>query len=340
MGLKFYNLSMLSTQKRRIGVLRGGPSPEYEFSLATGKNILKQMPEEYIPVDIFVSKDGAWHEGGFEKSPGRILGSVDAVVNAMHGSYGEDGTVQKILDQFGTPYTGSGAVPSAISMNKILTKKVLERHDVRTPLYVSIAKSDALNDMNATVERIFTNLPFPLVIKPATGGSSVGLSVVNTKNDISTALHKALAYGEYVLAEEFIDGKEATCGVIDDFRNKSTYVLMPVEVVLPSSHKQNIFDYESKSAYAHPLNTPGNFTEAEKREIERVSELVHLALGLRHYSRLDFRVHPKRGAYCLEVNTLPDLSEKSSFVKSLESVGSNIKDFLSHLIQKTLHHRS
>jgi D-alanine-D-alanine ligase len=331
---------MLSTQRHRIGVLRGGPSREYDFSLATGKNILRNMPEEFIPVDIFVSKDGLWHEGGFEKTPGRILGSVDAVVNAMHGSYGEDGTVQKILDQFGTPYTGSPAVPSAVSMNKILTKKILERYGVRTPLYVSISKAEALDDMNETVERVFRSIPFPLVVKPAQSGSSLGLSLVYSKADISNALHKAFSYGDTLLAEEYIDGKEATCGVIDDFRQKSTYVLLPVEVVVQTEGKEKVFDNASKYGYTHALNTPGNFSDTEKSEIERISELVHMAMGLRHYSRSDFRVHPKRGVYCLEVNSLPDLSEKSSFVKSLESVGSNIKDFLGHLIHKTLNKRS
>lgn len=327
---------MLSSQKHRIGVLRGGPSPEYETSLLTGKNILRNMPEQYIPVDIFVSKDGVWHEGGFERSPDKVLRSVDAVVNAMHGSYGEDGTVQKILDQFGTPYTGSSAVPSAVSMNKILTKKVLERHGIKTPLYVSIEKQTVLTDINSAVEQIFNILPFPLIIKPAQGGSSLGLSLVFSKSEIAPAIHKALQYGHSVLAEEFIDGKEATCGVIDDFRSKSTYVLLPVEVAVPIEQKKHVYESDAKLGYSYDLRIPSNFQESEKREIEKLSELVHLALGLRHYSRSDFRVHPKRGVYCLEVNALPDLSEKSSFVKSLESVGSNIKDFLSHLIHKTL----
>src|SRR6185436_14653347 len=114
---------MLASHKIRVGVLRGGPSPEYKVSLETGRSVLENLPEEhYTPVDIFISRDGVWHEAGLPVRPEKILKKVDVVWNALHGAYGEDGEVQKLLDQLGTLYTGSGALSSAMGMNKITSK--------------------------------------------------------------------------------------------------------------------------------------------------------------------------------------------------------------------------
>lgn len=327
----------IAPHKKRIGVLRGGPSPLYDVSIQTGKNILANMPEQFIPVDIFVSKNGVWHEGGFEKSPARVLQSVDAVVNALHGKYGEDGTVQKILDDLRVSYTGSRSLPSAVSMNKVLTKKIFEKNGIKTPLYHSVLQDEFEADAPNIIDTIFRTLTFPLVVKPAKGGSSLGLTLARTKFDIEKAIKNALEYSDSVLIEEYIAGKEATCGVIEDFRNELHYVMLPVEIVLPQKDLVGVYDHMGKfgeQPFAHVI--PGNFTDFEKREIERISRIAHAALGLSHYSRADFRVHPKRGVYCLEVNSLPDLSERSTFVKGLEAVGSNIKEFISHTLNKIL----
>jgi D-alanine-D-alanine ligase len=137
------------------------------------------------------------------------------------------------------------------------------------------------------------------------------------------------------MVEEYISGKEATCGIIEDFRNAPFYSLLPVEI---TCQKNKYFhDYNSKYENLESrYRVPGNFTENEKEQIQETAGLVHKILGLRHYSRSDFIIHPKRGLFCLEVNTLPELTHRSSFVKSLEAVGGNIKEFLSHLLSKTL----
>lgn len=320
---------MSFAQKIRVGVLRGGPSDEYDVSLNTGQTILANLPDEYLPIDIFVSKQGIWHTSGLEKEPAKILKMVDVVVNAMHGSYGEDGTVQKILDCFGVPYTGSDAVASALGMNKIMAKNIFLKNGLKTPSFLTV-----LDNSEKTVGTINENLLFPLIIKPVNSGSSIGVTVVKNTDQIKKALEDALKFSAKVLVEEFIDGRETTCGVIEDFRGSPIYTLLPVEVL---KSKNNFFDQNAKYVeLGSPYKVPGDFSLEDKKRIQETAALVHQILGLRHYSRSDFILHPKRGLFVLEVNTLPEITHRSAFIKSLEAVGCNIKEFLSNLLKKTL----
>lgn len=327
---------IIAPSKKRIGVLRGGPSPEYEVSLNTGKFVLqnlKDLPgDQYEPVDIFVSKSGVWHEYGYEKTPEKIVKKLDGVWNAMHGTYGEDGTLQRTLEALGTPYTGSGVLASSAGMNKILTKRLFGKFCIKTPSYIVVNKEE---QFHTAVDKIFNEIPFPIVLKPANSGSSLGVFVCFNRSQLVEALHKVFAYSPNVIAEEFIQGKEATCGVVQDYRNQNVYGLLPVEVILPKN--RTFYDYRAKyEDRGKEYLSPGNFSTEEMQNLKDLAVLIHTSLGLRHYSRSDFIVHPKRGVYALEVNTLPALSEKSSFVKSLEAVGSNIKEFLQHTLDKAL----
>lgn len=310
----------------RIGVLRGGPSLEYDVSLKSGANVLKNLLETHVPLDIFISKDGKWHVNGLERAPERILKNVDVIFNALHGAFGEDGQVQELLNRHGVAYTGSGRMESALAMNKWLTKELAQEVGIKTPIAMQVKETDALGEK---AKEIFSSMPHPLIVKPRNGGSSLGVYKVDSYTELLDALEKVLAEHKSAVVEEFIPGKEASCGVIDNFRGLETYSLPPVEIVPP---KGKMFDYESKYNGQSNEICPGNFTAAEKKEIERVSKLIHERLGLRHYSRSDFIVHPKRGVYFLEVNTLPGLTEESLLPKSLKAVGSSIKEFLHHVL--------
>lgn len=321
---------MSFAHKTRIGVLRGGPSPEYEVSLNTGKSILSNLPEGYEPVDIFISKNGVWHEKGFEKTPGSILKRVDMIINGLHGKYGEDGEVQKILDSFGVPYTGPRALAAAISMNKLTSKNIFKRHGLKTPASVALSLE---NISRRSIRDAYESIPAPFVVKPISAGSSVGVFIVSSLPDLEDAILSSLEYSPAVIIEEFIRGKEATCGVIDDFRGQKHYALLPVEI----KHKNEFFDYDAKySDNGAEEICPGNFSQSEADIIKEAAILAHNSLGLSYYSRSDFIVHPKRGVYVLETNSLPGLTEKSLIPKSLVAVGSNLKEFISHLVDKTL----
>jgi D-alanine-D-alanine ligase len=319
----------------KIGVIRGGPSTEYDVSLLSGAHILEILSETHRPIDIFISQDGAWHINGIEKSPAQILKNVDVVWNAMHGEYGEDGKIQEFLYHHGVPFNGSEKYPSSLAMNKYLTKEHLKQIGIKTPTYALVRQND---DLKNRAREIFDTIPGPLIVKPVRGGSSLGIRVVKTYVELYSALYDILSERSDALVEELISGKEATVGVIDDFRNSSIYALPPVEIRYggEKSGDINFFDYESKYSGESEEICPGNFSEKEKREMEILSKLVHKHLGLRHYSRSDFIVSPKRGVYFLEVNTLPGMTKNSLFPLSLKAVGASVKDFVHHVLLKML----
>ena len=322
--------------KKRVGVLRGGPSSEHEVSLKTGKSVIDSLSEgvladRYQVLDIYIDKNGVWHYLGAPITPEKTFRKVDVIFNALHGAYGEDGTVQKILDQFAIPYTGSTALASAVGMNKVLSKKIYKNFNLKTPLYKTISKDD---NFSAAIIDLFKTFPMPVVVKPVSGGSSVGTAIAKTVADLEAAVGDALKYSHKALIEEFIAGKEATCGVVDDFRGEPVYMLLPVEIRKPSDSA--FFDYNAKYSGQSQEICPGNFTPDEKEMIQKMARNAHEALGLRHYSRSDFIIHPKRGIYLLETNTLPGLTGESLLPKSLKAVGCSLPDFLDHLIKLAL----
>lgn len=314
--------------KIRVGVLRGGPSNEYEVSLQTGSTVLKNLsPERYSLRDIFIDRSGIWHVHGRPVLPHDALTHVDVAVNALHGYYGEDGKIQHILETHGIPFTGSGSFASAIGMNKRFSKDVYKKEKLKTPQSLLL---DSLQDVSNAAHKVFQKFPLPVVVKPVSGGSSVGVNLVKGFPELEEAIARAFEHGESVLIEEFIKGIEATCGVIDGYREQDHYALPPIEI---RPHGKGIFDYDAKYKGQSEEIVPGNFTIEEKREIERLAILAHKALEMRHYSRSDFIIHPKRGIFILETNSLPGLTEESLLPKALHSVGSSISHFLDHIIE-------
>ena len=198
-----------------VGVLRGGPSAEYEVSLRTGQAVLDNLPSAYEGRDILIDKNGVWHWQGLPAYPQELLPRLDVVFNALHGEYGEDGRVQSLLDTLGTPYTGSRTFASAVAMKKAMAKEVLARAGLKTPFGLVVS---AENDEAAAARLVFAKVGPPWVVKPADRGSSVGVSLVRHFADLPAAIDRARQVSPQVLAEEYIAGKEITCGVLDEFR--------------------------------------------------------------------------------------------------------------------------
>lgn len=325
--------------KHTIGVLRGGPSNEYDVSLNSGATVLSALYEKlghlYQARDILIDKEGKWHMDGVPFSPEDISTKIDVAFNALHGSYGEDGKVQAFLETHGMPFTGSGALASAVGMNKILSKKIFADHGIKSPYWVEVPSESVRSNNDALSKKIFMTFVLPAVVKPASSGSSVGVSIVRTHPELFHALSLAAEHGDSIIIEEYIPGVEATCGVIEGFRGHELYALPPVEI-RPHS---GFFDYDAKYAGKSQEIVPATFSEALKKDLEALAQRVHLALGLRHYSRSDFIIHPRRGIYVLETNTLPGLTQESLVPKALRAVGSDVHELVEHLIHLALHRK-
>ncbi len=284
-------------QSLRIGVLRGGPSQEYENSLATGAQVLNILSETHRPVDIFISRDGTWHVGGVRKSPDKILKQVDVVFNALHGQFGEDGGIQHILNHHGIPYTSS--YHSALVLNKRLAKEKAKENGIKTPVWMVVRFTDSIENR---AQEIWNSIPHPLVIKPTSFGED--FLVADSFGDFYSNLDSLLTNYSSALVEEYIPGQAVSCFVVPQFRGQSLYNFPPV----------------------------GNWSKDEKITIENSARKMHSVLGLNHFSESQFVVSPKRGVYFLEIRTTPKLHEKSEIRLALEDVGSSLKDLVHHLI--------
>ncbi len=325
--------------KIKVGVLRGGVGNEYDISIKTGGNVLKYLPSKYKGYDILITKDGTWHIDGVEIKPVELTKRVDVIFNALHGEYGEDGKVQQELNILGIPYTGSTSFSSAISMNKILSKEYFKDIDIKTPMS-QIIKIDFENsgaeNMEEKVLSLFRLFPQPVIVKPVSSGSSVGVYKAGSYGELLDAIKKVSKISNTIMIEEYIDGREATCGVVESFRGEKFYAFPPTEIRIPSEYQ--FFNFEAKYNGDTAEICPGNFNKKEKDYLIKTAISAHKILGLRHYSRSDF-ILSKRGIYLLETNTLPGLTEESLLPKSLEVVGSNMPEFLEHVITLAIDNR-
>lgn len=319
--------------KVRVGVLRGGPSSEYDVSLKTGATVMRHLPDHYYTEDIVISRDGLWHKDGLEISPHHVLSHVDVVFNALHGHYGEDGKIQHLLETHHIPFTGSGSIASALGMNKALSKEVFVKEGIKTPQCFVLTHSPEEFDEEELLQLFRTFSP-PVVVKPVSGGSSVGMSLVKIFSVFKDALTHAFSHSDKVMIEEYIPGIEATVGVVEKYRDKDLYALPPIEI-RPHAGR-SFYDYEAKYQGMSDKIVPGNFSHKDKQELEGLAQKVHEILGLRHYSRTDFIVSPRRGIYVLEVNTLPGFTDESSIPKALHAVGASMSHFLDHVVQLAL----
>lgn len=314
-------------QKTRVAVLRGGPSEEFDVSLKTGESVLRAINRDrYEPIDIVITKGGEWLLRGMVRDPRDIFNQVDLVFVALHGAFGEDGQVQRMMDSMGVKYTGSRAFSSALAMNKVLTKDHLANSDVTMAQHMVVGK-DVKDNIPGTVAAISSLFGPRYIVKPISSGSSHGTLFAESPLMLERALSTALSTYDQVIVEEYIEGKEATCGVVENFRDQKHYALPPIEI----ERDTPVWGYEAKYDGSVSEICPGRFSHEDKVEIERLALLVHETMGLAHYSRSDFIVTPQ-GIYFLEVNTLPGMTPTSLLPKALDAVGCTYEDFIEHLL--------
>ena len=315
---------------KRVAVLRGGPSSEYEVSLRSGAAVLAALRElDYEYKDITITKSGEWLESGIVRSPEKALEAVDVVFIALHGEFGEDGQVQRIIQRLKLPFTGSNAFSSAVAFNKELTKETLRDHDIKMAKHRRVNRQGTPN-LSTEVEMIISELGSELFIKPIGAGSSVGARYIPHADALYIALKELLPEHGTLLVEEFIRGREATVGVLQNYRDQDIYVLPSIEIVPPGGSP--FFSYEVKYNGTTQEICPGRFSYEEKSKLSDAATIVHKALHCEHYSRSDFIV--KDGdVYFLEINTLPGLTSESLFPKAAQAVGLDFKQLVQHLVE-------
>jgi len=267
---------------------------------------------------------------GMPAEPARIVEKVDVVFNALHGAYGEDGAVQRLLETHRVPYTGTDALGSALGMRKHLAKQALGAvPGIYQAPHVVLGRRDCSED---ALRRVLETLHAPLVVKPADGGSSFGVTLVSSFDELLYGVLSAFEYTESVLVEEYVQGREITVGVVEGFRHETLYALPPV-LITPTKHA--LFNYDEKYAGHAREICPAPLPREVTAALLTAARTVHTTLGLRDYSRSDFIVAPN-GIYFIEVNTLPGLTEHSLVPKALFAVGASMPHFLTHVLERAL----
>ncbi len=304
----------MALTNKKIGVLLGGLSSEREVSIASGTAILKALQEKgYHAVAVDVGRDVAEkiHEQG-----------IEAAFIALHGKFGEDGAIQGLLEVMGIPYTGSGILASALGMNKTVSKQVFRSQGLLVGPYEVISAGSA-----DEAHSIVTHLRYPVVIKPNAEGSSVGVSLVFKEEEITAAVELAFKYGDEVLIEKFIKGKEVQVGILGD------RALGAIEIV----PKRAFYDYAAK--YEKGMSDhffPARIPDADYQRTLEAGMAAHRAIGCRGYSRVDFIVDENGAPHILEVNTLPGMTATSLLPDIAKGVGISFPDLVEEILRLAL----
>lgn len=300
---------------KRVGVLLGGLSAEQEISRLTGAGVNQALHERgYAVTPIEVDATGAWI--------GRVR-EIDVAFIALHGKFGEDGTVQSVLELLGVPYTGSGVLASALAMNKPMAKRVWQTYGLPTPAWQIIEKEKP--------EPL--TLPYPVVVKPATEGSSVGVSIVRSQETWHGSLAEAFRYDPQALVETYIPGKEVTVGILGE------RALGAMEVIAKGEfHSYDVKYTAGREEFILPAPLPPPLYE----RVLQIALTAHVALGCSGYSRVDTRINDAGEIFLLEVNSLPGFTALSYLPRIAAAVGLDYGDLVEAILQRaTLHiHRS
>ncbi|MDD4980409.1 MAG: D-alanine--D-alanine ligase [Candidatus Omnitrophica bacterium] len=288
----------------RIGVLMGGPSTEREISLKSGQAVCDSLSKLGFKVAaIDIKTDNI-------KKNTRLIKSyrIGLAFVALHGRFGEDGQIQELLDSLKIPYTGSGAMASCLAMDKITSRKIFEAHGLYVPRY----KVEDRFSYNRNWKMHNMALSLPLVVKPATHGSSIGLSIIDTKSQLDKAVGEAFSFDEKVIIEEYIEGRELTVGILEE-------KALPVIEIVP---KKRFFDYQAKyQAGMTEYIIPAKLQNALSKKIQEAALCAHKLLGCFGCSRVDMILSEDNMPFILEINTIPGLTQTSLLPKAARIVG-------------------
>lgn len=321
-------------KRRSVAVLMGGPSHEHEVSIQSGKNVVKALDRtKYDVKQVYISKKGEW-----DTDIKDVAKVADVAFIAMHGAYGEDGTVQALLEAEKIPFTGSNAATSALAMNKYLALRTFQDHGFIVPHSFLIAREEWLKFGEKLFERARHYAGYPFVVKPNASGSSVAVHMVKSPEEFANAMEDVFAHARHALIQSYVRGREVTCGVLDHGFPESAFALLPTEIVPRRSH---FFDYEEKYSAegAHEI-TPARFPAPVLQYLQRLAVSLHKILRCRGFSRSDFIVDEHGHMVILEINTIPGLTEQSLVPKAALAHGISFPALVELLIEGAFRARS
>jgi len=298
----------------RIGVLGGGVSTERDISLISSHETCEALIKKGLDVvfiDILTKEENKVRE--FISSS-----DIDLAFIALHGEFGEDGRIQEILEELDIAYTGSGPKASALAMNKAHSKRIFKAKGIPTPNFTVLSKK----------EDIPAEIKYPLVVKPCSSGSSIGVSIVRGQGNLRDALDLAFSHSSGVILEDYIEGRELTVGILEE------EPLAVVEIV----PKKGYFDFDAKYSHgASEFIAPAQLNNEVEREVRSVGLAAHRVLGCRHFSRADIRLNKDNLPFVLEVNSIPGLTSHSLLPLSAGVCGIDFSELIFKMAELTLH---
>ena len=320
----------MRSRRLRVLVLSGGPSSEHEVSLHSARLVLKNLDRrKYEPSLVKIEKNGRWKfDSGRSLNVGDAMKRMatpkfDFVFIALHGSFGEDGRVQALLEAIRLPYSGSGILSSAMTMNKHVSNTLYDASGLSVPDYIVVDKETVGKSMRFRL---------PAVVKPVEGGSSVGISIVKIKKALRSALAKAFKEDDRVMVQKYINGREFTCGVLDG-KDGEPFALPPTEIIPKTS---SFFDYRAKYEKGGSLEiTPPQLPKSQIKALQVQALAAHKVLGCRGMSRSDFMMSGGK-FYILETNTIPGMTQTSLLPQAAQVAGVNFPAMLDLIIKAGL----
>ncbi len=303
-------------KKLTLALIAGGISSEREVSLNSGNQVYEALDKEKYDIRRYDPKTDL----------NRLVADadqIDAALIILHGPYGEDGTVQGLLDLLDIPYQGSGVLGSALAMNKLVSKQLYEKAGLPVPPYVVVHKGSP-----GEADSIEQRLGLPLVVKPVAAGSSIGMSIVQNTPDLPPALDRAFEHNDTVIVEAYIKGTELTCGVLG---NDSLEALPVIEIIPDAEH--DFFDYEAKyTAGITREICPARISDTLTETAQTYAKMAHQALYCEGYSRTDIMLKETE-MFILETNTIPGMTKTSLLPQAAEAAGYPFSVLLDRLIE-------
>ena len=309
----------MDVKRLRVALIAGGMSGEREVSLKSGDAVEKALDRKKYEVKRYDPREDL----GFLL---RKSGNIDLALILLHGRYGEDGSMQGLLDLLGIPYVGSGVLGSALAMNKKIAKRVFRTEGLLVADEVLLYKGEAYSS-----DRILERLGASTVVKPASEGSSIGVTICHSKEELLKGIDTAFHHDREILVERFLNGKEITCCVLG---NKSLEALPVIEIV--PNPQYTFFDYQAKyTPGATSEICPARISRAQTEEVQSCAMRAHRALQCRDWSRTDVILHDGK-IHLLETNTIPGMTETSLVPLAARTAGMTFSHLVDRLIELCL----